>query len=125
MSLKSTTQKAVNKAFKALDSFMFSAILVQKASPQYIPGTGEVQFADEEYALKILIGEFSNHQIDGTAIQTGDKTGTVEVVKLISTPMPGDIVTIGDGVRYVILRVTGDPAEATLILHLRSVQING
>lgn len=68
-----------------------------------------------------IIDDYTNREIDGTRVRTGDKKILIigKSLSPLLVPKPGDDVTI-EGSTYRIIRVKRDPAAATYTCQSRN-----
>ena len=63
------------------------------------------------YVCEGVISDYSNREIDGTLIQTGDRQVLILASGLAVDPAPDDRVTV-EGKTYQLVSVSRDPARA-------------
>ena len=74
------------------------------------------------HSARGILGNYSQRQIDGTIVRTGDRIGIVWGASLTAgvEPKPGDTLTFTDGVVWRIVgAVTRDPASVAFLCPAR------
>lgn len=120
MALKlATIQKAVGSAFKALGEIVTSATYRRSASV-YNPATGKMVVTNTDYSIKGVFTGFSQYEIDRTTILTSDQKFLMEKRLLTVSPVIATDTVILNAKSYNLIRAIEDPAQATIMLHLRA-----
>lgn len=96
--------------------FAVSTVINQYGPFDYATQTTPIANTDTIGTIQL---EFESSQYDGQLIKVGDYMLVGEWQELGFIPSPDNCNTIRGGVTAEVRRVIGDPADATIILHVR------
>lgn len=123
MGLRSVIANAVSAAYTALGDIP-RAVTYRRTSSVYNTSTGTNVVTNTDYTIaKALLLSFENMEIDKNLILASDRKLLIKAADLpvSSVAIATDYILDGSTV-YSILRVTKDPADATIKLQLRAPQ---
>lgn len=102
MSLEKRLERAVDKAFRALDDLAGPMVINSVSSSKYTPSTGSLAKSEQNIVVEAVFDTYDSDRIDGTVIQAEDRLVLVKPVDTY-TPKIGDTITGPDGIMYDIM----------------------
>lgn len=102
MSLEKRLERAVDKAFKALDDLAGPMIIQSVSNSQYDPSAGTLAKTEQSVTVEAVFDTYESDRVDGTLIQREDR---LILVKPVDTYIPkiGDTITDPAGIVYNIM----------------------
>jgi hypothetical protein len=116
MGMKSIFQAAAKVAFSVAGDIKKSCTYTQAQDD----GINDEEVVS--WSIDVLFGEFSREEKRDLKILPGDVKGTVLFSDMEVEPIRGDeVLVISSDVTFSVFDFSSDPAEATYVLHLRTV----
>ena len=119
MGLSDAIKGAAGAALTAIADLATQMTYVSVTPGVYVPDAGTNFDPTVEYSITGIIVNYKDREFDGDRIRRGDRKIIIEQASLTPIPNLSDRIEVGE-IRYNILRIEQDPAEAIWILQVRT-----
>jgi hypothetical protein len=122
MGIKEAFKAAAEAAFDAAGNVKESVVLRSKASsnPSYNPTSDSITDSYTDYTVNALPSGYNSREVNGDTILDTDEKLQILVEDLENvTPKRNDLVLRGDSVRWEVIHVHKDAADALWTLQVR------
>lgn len=122
MGLRETLSKGAQTAFTAAGDVPESATYYQIGSTSYDVSSGVASVPTTSYVASFIFTSYKNYELNNEHIEPADVKGIIPQANISALPVIDDYlfrVEAGASVRYDVVAVEKDPADALWKLQLR------
>lgn len=120
MNIPNLVKNSVATAFKVAASMQVACVYHRITAGVYNPSTGAVGSTDTTTAINPIFGVYSQNEIDGSVIRTGDKKIVIRQSELAAEPKPDDFIVENVSTeRWEVIEVTTEPTKQVWIVQGR------